>query len=82
MSWYYDWIEKKWQPKQEPSSCQRQQHPRRRTLLRDLLGEIDTGDSVTKLYAGLLARAVVAQDQELMKEYGKRIAEQTCHVQG
>jgi hypothetical protein len=79
MGWYYDWIAKKWQPRKAPSQRQRQHHSRRRVLLRDLLGEIDTGDSVTKLYAGLLARAVVARDQELMREYGRQIAEQTCN---
>ena len=37
--------------------------------------EMQEGCNVTGLYAGLLARALIDADQELMREFGERVAE-------
>ena len=74
--YYFDWLEKKWLPRQhrELSQQQQRQRSRRVQLLRDLLAEIGSGDSVSQLYAALLARTLVGQDEELMRQYGQQVA--------
>ena len=76
----YDWLEKKWLPRQRSRSQalsphqQRQRH-RRTRLLRDLLDEFQDGDSASQLYAALLARTLVSADEDLMKAFGQEVAE-------
>jgi hypothetical protein len=38
---------------------------------------MEQGSSETKLYAGLLAQAIVVQDFSLMREYGKQVTRLT-----
>ena len=73
---YYDWLEKQWRPMQPCSHTLKQceQWARRRQLLNHLLVEIERGDSsVTRLYASLLSRTLLA-DPDLMREFGQRVA--------
>jgi hypothetical protein len=77
MGYYYDWLDCRWLPldHHEPGPRQRRLRSRRKHLLRELITEINEGgDGVARLYAALLARTLVA-DQELMQEYGERIVE-------
>jgi hypothetical protein len=77
MGFYFDWVDRKWVPKDHdarPTPAQRRQRERRRTLLGNLITEIEQGgNGVTCLYAGLLARTLVQADEELMQEYGKQV---------
>jgi len=79
MGYYYDWVNEKWQHRPGPVLPERR-YRRRETLLRYLLAEINDGDSLTSLYAGLLARALVVLDEELMNEYGERVAPPRRHA--
>jgi hypothetical protein len=78
MGFYYDWLERKWQPSdraRELTLPQRQQIARRRALLDQVCTEIERGgNSDTGLYARLLARALVRTDELLMREHGKQVA--------
>ena len=77
MGYYFDWLEKKWPPKQDlqPTLRQRTQRARHRAMLRELITEIEEGDGVTRLYASLLARCLVSGDEALMRELGQQVAE-------
>jgi hypothetical protein len=77
MGYYFDWLEKKWLPKQraQPTSRQMLQRARHRAMLRGLITEIEEGDGVTRLYASLLARCIVSGDETLMRELGQQVAE-------
>jgi hypothetical protein len=84
MPYFYDWINKRWQPYPKGSDpmCPKyttRSFARRFTLLPQLIKEIETGEGEVKLYAGLLARAIVVSDIDptLMNEFGERIAELT-----
>lgn len=75
MGYFYDWINEKWEDK-----AGHEGHPRKsahQTLLPQLMKEIEQSSSETRLYAGLLARAIVVQDYGLMREYGKQVARAT-----
>jgi hypothetical protein len=76
MGYFYDWVNEKWEDK-AGHEC----HPRRKaahqTLLPQLMKKIEQGSSETRLYAGLLVRAIVVQDFSLMREYGKQVARLT-----
>jgi hypothetical protein len=78
---FYDWLEKKWLPCQRSraqvlSPQEQNQRSRRARLLRDLLTEMQAGgDSVSRLYVGLLARSLLSADEELMRAFGKEVAE-------
>lgn len=76
MGFYYDWVNDRWQEK----STNGRRHRRIRawrTLLPALVDEIENGDSEGKLYAGLLARHIVTNDEILMEDHGKRVAKLT-----
>jgi hypothetical protein len=77
MGYYYDWLERKWLPRQhrQLSLRERSEQSRRGALLHGLLVEISGGDSVSSLYAGLLARRLIGDDEELMRTFGKQLAE-------
>lgn len=79
MGYYYDWIERKWLTGEQvkPTAHQRRLRLRRRTLLQELLTEIEQGGD-TGLYAGLLARTLVQTDEELMRQLGRQIADITA----
>lgn len=80
MGYFYDWVEEKWKPKRDEtlSLSERRQVNRRSTLLRELIAEIEQGgDGISRLYAGLLARALLATDEELMRDHGERIVKLT-----
>jgi hypothetical protein len=75
---FYDWLRQCWIPRPLPRSRsphEQRQHHRRTRLLRDLLNEFQDGDSASQLYAALLARSLVSADEELMKAFGKEVAE-------
>jgi hypothetical protein len=76
MGYYYDWVNRQWVSRNhaEPTPVQRQQRARRRTLLDDLITDIEHGrNGEAYLYAGLLARTLVTTDEELMREFGKQV---------
>ena len=77
MGYYYDHVDRKWEPidhDRRLTGKQKQRLSRRKHLIVDLLTEINTGqNSVTALYAGLLARALVKTDELLMREYGETV---------
>jgi hypothetical protein len=79
MRYHWDYIEKDWKPNQHPDQLTRKRHRRiirRSQLIEDLMREIDLGsNSITSLYANMLARALVQTDEKIMSEYGKRVAE-------
>ena len=77
-SYFYDWLEDRWlriERDRQLSECDRALIKRRQTLIDQLITEIKEGDSVTGLYAGLLARTLAASDKLLLRKYGKPIAE-------
>lgn len=77
MGYYYDHVDRKWEPidhDRRLTGKQKQRLSRRKHLIVDLLTEINKGqNSVTALYAGLLARALVKTDELLMREYGETV---------
>ena len=83
MGHYFDWIEQKYIPNSpEPPPGQRRaqyrENTRRGILIEDLFKEIEQAeipDPISKLYATLLARALVRTHKRLMNHYGKRIAQ-------
>jgi hypothetical protein len=78
MGYYYDWLERQWLPRHPRALSPREQRQRdhRAQLLRHLLNELqEDGDSVSQLYAGLLARSLISGDEELMRAFGKEVAE-------
>jgi hypothetical protein len=79
MRYFWDYIENIWQPTERSKELTRKRHrriARRSQLIEDLFREIDLGrNSITSLYANMLARALVQTDEKIMKEYGKRVAE-------
>lgn len=72
----YDWNVGKWLPKQhrELSFADRRHHARRQRLLYCLLIEMRSGDGIAAMYANLLARHLIGTDQDLMHDYGERVA--------
>jgi hypothetical protein len=76
MGYYYDWIERRWEPRRhrQLSITERQRQARRGQLLRGLLAEISRDDGVSQMYGGLLARHWIADDEELMRAFGKQVA--------
>lgn len=78
MGYYYDWIEEQWveRPRDRVVTWgQRQRQQRRRKLLTYLIAEMtESRDGVATLYAALLARTLVASDEELMGAFGEQIA--------
>ncbi len=77
MGFYYDWCDEKWKPIDHDralTAAQRRQLSARGRLIEILIEEISGGDSITALYAGLLARTLVATDEVLMRKYGERIS--------
>jgi hypothetical protein len=79
MGYYWHTLDRRWRPMDhsQPSPQLRRQRIRRSKLMTDLFAEMQDGNSVTKLYAGLLARALIDADQELMREFGERVVECT-----
>jgi hypothetical protein len=78
MGYYYDWVDRQWVPKShtQPTPRQRRARLRRRSLLQDLITEIEHGhDSVTRLYASLLTGSLLQSDEELMREFGRQVAD-------
>jgi hypothetical protein len=75
---YYDWLERKWLPRHPPrqlTAAEQQLRQRRTRLLADLIAELNDGGSVEQLYGGLLARQLISADEELMRQYGRQVAE-------
>jgi hypothetical protein len=77
MGFYYDWINSRWVDKQHAHEPTPRRRAAQQNLLPALLVEMEQGSSETRLYAGLLARAIVVQDYGLMREYGKQVARLT-----
>jgi hypothetical protein len=79
MSYYYDWVDRNWVPcnRTEPTPALRRQRARQRNLLNHLITEIEHGNGVAHLYASLLARALVTNDEALMQDFGKQVAYMT-----
>ena len=78
--YYYDWVAEEWRKgeRTQLTHAERVRCAQRRTLLVALLNEIgEGGDSVTKLYAGLLARHLITRDETLMREFGRDVVNQT-----
>jgi len=72
MGYFWDALEDKWKPidhHRRLTPEQRAVLDRRRQLIQQLMVEIEHGDGVTALYAGLLARTLTASDQELIRGY-------------
>jgi hypothetical protein len=78
--YYYDHLQRRWMPKFQPGpeTPQGRRRLHRRRLLPELLTEIGGGSALSRLYASLLARALIAEDEELMREHG----EQVCKLTG
>lgn len=77
MGYYFDYIDKRWLPKRQRSitAQQRRDLIRRKGLVAEVVEEIECGDDrVARLYAVMLARALVKTDESLMTEFGKRLA--------
>jgi hypothetical protein len=77
MGFYYDWINGSWVDKQLAHEVTPRRRAAQQNLLPALFIEMEQGSSETRLYAGLLARAIVVQDYGLMREYGKAVARLT-----
>ena len=78
MGYYYDWVDRKWVPKShaKPTPRRLRLRLRRRSLLQNLITEIEHGnDSVTRLYASMLTRSLLQSDEELMREFGRQVAD-------
>jgi hypothetical protein len=78
--YYYDWIREQWRQGERTTltHAERVRCGQRRTLLMALLTEIRAGgDSVTTLYAQLLARHLITRDEALMREFGRVVVNQT-----
>jgi hypothetical protein len=77
MGYYYDWVDSRWLPidhQRRVTLKQQRRIDRRRDLLQRLLLEIARGNnSVTRLYAQLLARALLQTDEMIMREDGQRV---------
>jgi len=70
---YYDWINMRWV--ERTPGLQLRPRRARHTLLEALVEEMREGDSETQLYAGLLARKLLVGDEEMMRAFGKEVAE-------
>jgi hypothetical protein len=72
---YFDWFEQQWKPRrrQRMKLTERWRQQRRRRVLQDLLNEIEAG-GIAGLYASLLARTFVADDEDLMDAFGEELA--------
>jgi hypothetical protein len=81
MGYYANWLENRWDPidhNRVITAEQRQLIDRRKRLIDDLMVEIETsGDSIIKLYAGLLARTLTATDEVLIRACSERLANLT-----
>jgi hypothetical protein len=78
MAYYYDWIDRQWKPSKERMKCVRVWSQHRPRMLKDLFREIEKRKGgPTATYAMLLARALVQDDEELMREFGKQVVEVT-----
>ena len=73
MPHYYDWRHMRW-VERTPGLRLRPRRARH-TLLEALVEEMREGDSETQLYAGLLARKLLVGDEEMMRAFGKEVAE-------
>ena len=78
MGYYYNHLEKRWDPidhDRQLSREQKQQIARRKTLITALITEIEeSNDSLVKLYLGLAARSLVATDELLVRSHSERLA--------
>ena len=78
MGYYYDWLEQKWAPIDHGRTLNRREQrriDRRRALIDDLILEFKCGrDGQIALFAGLLLRALVRSDEQLMRDRGEAIA--------
>lgn len=85
MGYFYNHLEERWDPidhERKLTRGQKRRIQRRGELIADLITEIERGKgSVTKLYAGLLARTLASTDEILLREYGQRLAEMTTPPQ-
>ena len=83
MGYYYDHVDRKWEPIDHDrvlTTKEKRRLSRRRQLIENLLTEINKEqNSVTGLYAGLLALALVKTDELLMRELGEIVAK--LHVE-
>jgi hypothetical protein len=71
--YYYDWLDMRWAEKTTPVAAISWPHYHR--LVEELVEEMRRGDSESRLYAGLLARKLIAGRLDLMKKYGREVAE-------
>jgi hypothetical protein len=79
MGYFYNHLESRWDPidhGRKLSPAQAQEIERRKLLIADLITEIESSgsDSAIKLYAGLLARALTATDELLLRAYSEQLA--------
>jgi hypothetical protein len=81
MGLFYNEITKRWNEidhEMEETDADRTRVRRRKALIKELIAEIrDPNDSISLLYAELLARQIVQSSRFLMKDYGKQIVELT-----
>jgi hypothetical protein len=77
---YYDWVARKWVPRQivPETSWQRRRRVKRDKLIYLVMDEFKFGkDPLTRLYAALLAQALCQTCEDLMKQYGQSVMEET-----
>ena len=81
MGYFRNWLEGRWDPIDHDRKLTREQVQeieRRKALICELIKEIEvSGDSVTKLYAGLLARTLTATDELLLRAHSEQLAKMT-----
>jgi hypothetical protein len=71
--YYYDWLNMRWAEKSLPGTAISWPHYHR--LVEELVEEMRRGDGESRLYAGLLARKVMAGRLDLIKKFGPTVAE-------
>jgi hypothetical protein len=71
--YYYDWLNMRWVEKTGAGMGISWPHYHR--LVAELVEEMRRGDSESRLYAGLLARKLISRRLDLMKKYGRSVAE-------
>ena len=74
MGYYFNPIDETWVEKHKTPRNRQPRAVSRSRLLIALIEEIERGDSETKLYAGLLARKLVMDDEQLMQTFGEKLA--------
>jgi hypothetical protein len=73
---YYDWIDHKW--RENPHVAGNRFRDVHESLIMTLLSEaVQKGCSDVQLYSGLLARALVSVDPDLMRTHGRHVARHT-----